>query len=121
MMAQSMSRRVLTLALLTGVLCAGGKTQEQQAQDDVAAFYRGKTVRMLVGVASGAGTDLIARMLARHLGHHIPGNPTIVVQNMPGAGSLLMANNLANVATRDGTVIGAPLNGTPNAPLLTPK
>jgi len=118
MTVQMMSRRVLTFALLTGLLCSAAKTQ---AQDDVEAFYRGKTIRMLVGVASGAGTDFIARMLARHLGHHIPGNPTIVVQNMPGAGSLLMANNLANVAARDGTVIGAPLNGTPNAPLLTPK
>jgi tripartite-type tricarboxylate transporter receptor subunit TctC len=118
MIAQTAVRVLLALALLPGLLIAATRTQ---AQEDVAAFYRGKTVRMLVGVASGAGTDFIARLLARHMTAHIPGNPTIVAQNMPGAGGLLMANNLANTAARDGTVFGAPLNGVPTGPLLTPK
>jgi tripartite-type tricarboxylate transporter receptor subunit TctC len=96
-------------------------TAALRAEDDVAAFYKGKTMRMMVGVGAGTGTDLIARMLARHLVNHIPGNPTIIAQNIPGAGSLQMANNLANSGARDGTVIGAPLNGMPTAPLLTPK
>jgi tripartite-type tricarboxylate transporter receptor subunit TctC len=118
MIAQTAVRVLLALALLPGLLIAATRTQ---AQEDVATFYRGKTVRMLVGVASGAGTDFIARLLARHMTAHIPGNPTIVAQNMPGAGGLLMANNLANTAARDGTVFGAPLNGVPTGPLLTPK
>ena len=96
-------------------------TTALRAEDDVAAFYKGKTLHMMVGVGAGTGTDLIARMLARHLVNHIPGNPNIISQNIPGAGSVQMANNLANSAARDGTVIGASINGLPTAPLLTPK
>jgi tripartite-type tricarboxylate transporter receptor subunit TctC len=96
-------------------------TATLRAEDDVAAFYKGKTIHMMVGVGAGTGTDLIARMLARHLVNHIPGNPGIIAQNIPGAGSVQMANNLANSAVRDGTVIGASINGLPTAPLLTPK
>jgi tripartite-type tricarboxylate transporter receptor subunit TctC len=92
-----------------------------RADDDVAAFYAGKTIQMMVATASGGGVDLIGRLVARHLQNHIPGKPTIVVQNMPGAGGMQMANNLFNAAARDGTVIGAPLNGMPTGPLLQPK
>ena len=92
-----------------------------QAQDDVAAFYKGKTVRMMVATAPGSGVDLIGRLVARHVTHHIPGNPNIVVQNAPGAGGLQMANAMYNTAPRDGTVMGASLNGMPYAPLLQPK
>ena len=90
------------------------------AQDDVAAFYRGKTVRILVGIAVGSGYDLNARLLARYLGNHIPGNPTIIVQNQPGAGSLTMTNQLFAQGPFDGTVIGASFNGMPTTPLLQP-
>ena len=70
------------------------------------SFYRGKVVTVLVGYSPGGGYDLYARTLARHLGRHIPGNPTVIVQNMPGAGSKVAANYLYNVAPKDGTVFG---------------
>ena len=74
-------------------------------------MFRGKSLRILVGTTPGAGYDLIARILAPALARFIPGNPSIVVENMPGAGSLAMMNYLYNRAPRDGTVIGLPLNG----------
>jgi len=74
--------------------------------DDVADFYKGKRVTLLVSYGPGGGYDVYARVLARHIGRHIPGNPNIVVQNMPGAGSLRGANYLYNVAPKDGTVFG---------------
>jgi tripartite-type tricarboxylate transporter receptor subunit TctC len=70
-------------------------------------FYEGKTIRIIVALGTGGDYDNYARLASRWLGKHIPGNPTIVVQNMPGAGGLLAANHLANVAPKDGTVIGA--------------
>src|SRR3954467_15767982 len=69
-------------------------------------FYRGKTVTIVVGYAPGGGFDTIARGLARHLGNHLPGPPTIVVENMDGAGSLVAANYLYNVAKPDGLTFG---------------
>src|SRR5258705_3894525 len=99
------ARAVITSTVASLLICT---VTAAQAQEDVAAFYRGKTIRMMAGVAAGAGTDLIARMLARHLVNHIPGHPSIIAQNLPGAGSLQMANNLANQAARDGTVFSAP-------------
>jgi len=74
--------------------------------DTVADFYRGRTVTLIVGYGPGGGYDLFARLLARHLGRYIPGNPTVVVQNMPGAGSLRATNFLYTAAPRDGSVIG---------------
>ena len=73
--------------------------------DAVADFYRGKTVTLVVGYGPGGGYDVYARLVGRHLGRHIPGNPTVVVQNMPGAGSLRAVNWLNNLAPRDGTAI----------------
>jgi tripartite-type tricarboxylate transporter receptor subunit TctC len=90
------------------------------AQDSVAEFYKGKTVRLLVGVGVGSGYDINARLLARHLANHIPGNPTVIVQNQPGAGSLTMTNQLYTSGPFDGTVIGASFNGMPTTPLLQP-
>ena len=92
-----------------------------QAQEDVAEFYKGKTVRLLVGIGVGSGYDVNARALARHMGKHIPGNPTIIVQNQPGAGSLTMTNQMYAAGPFDGTVIGASFNGLPTAPLLQPN
>ena len=88
------------------------------AQDDVAAFYRGKQLRMIVGSAVGGGYDLFARIVARHIVHHIPGSPTIIVQNQPAAGGVVMTNQLYGQGPKDGTVIGVPINGLPTAPLL---
>jgi tripartite-type tricarboxylate transporter receptor subunit TctC len=69
-------------------------------------FYRGRTVNLIVGYGPGGGYDLFARLAARHLGRYIPGQPTVVVQNMPGAGSLRAANHLYTVAPNDGATIG---------------
>ncbi|MCC6608104.1 MAG: hypothetical protein IT515_00325 [Burkholderiales bacterium] len=69
-------------------------------------FYAGKTVRIVVGLAPGGGFDTYARVIGRHLGKHIPGNPTVIVDNMPGAGSLVMTNFLYKVAAPDGLTIG---------------
>ena len=90
------------------------------AQQDVADFYKGKTVNIVVGVGVGSGYDINARALARHLSAHIPGNPSVIVQNQPGAGSLIMTNQLYARGPFDGTVIGASFNGLPTTPLLQP-
>ncbi|MEK7335079.1 MAG: hypothetical protein AAB222_07150, partial [Candidatus Binatota bacterium] len=72
----------------------------------VADFYRGKTVRIIVGFSAGGGYDAYSRVIARHLGKYIPGNPAIIVDNMAGAGSIIAANHVYNAAPKDGTVIG---------------
>ena len=81
-------------------------------------FYRGKTVQVIVGFTPGGGYDLYARALARHMGRHLPGMPSVNVQNMPGAGSLKAASYLYNVAPRDGTVFGTFDRGLPMEKLL---
>lgn len=81
--------------------------------DAIADFYKGKTVNVLIGVGVGGEYDLQARLVARHIGKHIPGNPTVVAQNMTGAGGLKMANYLATVAVQDGTYIGMIANSFP--------
>ena len=106
----------LFAALLLALSVAGPAA----AQDDVAAFYKGKTVRLLVGIGVGSGYDINARLLARFLPKYIPGNPTLIVQNQPGAGSLSMTNQLYAGGPFDGTVIGASFNGLPTTPLLQP-
>jgi tripartite-type tricarboxylate transporter receptor subunit TctC len=88
------------------------------AAQDVAEFYRGKQVRLMVGSAVGGGYDTLGRLLARHIVNHIPGNPTVIVQNLPAAGGMVMTNQLYSQGPRDGTVIGAPINGIPTAPML---
>jgi tripartite-type tricarboxylate transporter receptor subunit TctC len=88
------------------------------AQDAVADFYRGKNVNLIVGYSAGGGYDTYARIVARHLGRHIPGQPSVVVQNMPGAGSLKLANFLFNVAPKDGATIGTFSRGMAMEPLI---
>src|ERR1700730_17066187 len=90
------------------------------AQEDVAAFFKGKTLRLIVGIGVGSGYDINARLLARFMVNHIPGQPIIIVQNQPGAGSLAMTNALYNTGPFDGTVMGASFNGMPTTPLLQP-
>ena len=109
-----MTRFLLALGV---VLCVA---LPAQAQDDVAAFYKGKVVRLLVGIGVGSGYDINARLVARYLPKYIPGNPTVIVQNQPGAGSLSMTNQLYAGGPFDGTAIGASFNGLPTTPLLQP-
>jgi tripartite-type tricarboxylate transporter receptor subunit TctC len=88
--------------------------------EDAASFYRGKQIRFIVGSAPGGTYDLLARIVARYMAGHIPGKPTIIVQNQPTAGGIVMTNELYALGPRDGTVVGVPLNGIPAAPLLQP-
>ncbi len=89
-----------------------------QASDPVAEFYAGRTVNVLVGFTTGGGYDTYARTLARYMRAHIPGRPTLVVQNMPGAGSLKVVNYLYGLAPRDGTAIATFARGMVIDPLL---
>lgn len=75
------------------------------AADSIAEFYKGRTVSLVVGHETGSGYDVYGRVLARHLSRHIPGNPTVVVQNMVGAAGMIASNWLYNIAPRDGTVV----------------
>jgi tripartite-type tricarboxylate transporter receptor subunit TctC len=88
-----------------------------QAQS-VESFYHGRTVTLVIGYSVGGGYDLHGRLLARHLGKHIPGNPGLIVQNMPGGGSLRAANFLYNAAPKDGTTIGVFSRGMAMEPLI---
>jgi tripartite-type tricarboxylate transporter receptor subunit TctC len=116
-MVRSIPKPLLGLCAVIGLSCAAPSAHA----DEVAAFYRGKTIQMRVGSAPGGSYDLIARALVRYMGKYLPGHPNFVVQNVPGAGSVTLANQLYNVAPRDGTVIGIVTNGAPTAPLLTPN
>jgi len=100
------------------VVAAGLAANTALAQDAVEAFYRGKTVTITVGSAVGGGYDTYGRLVGRHLGRHIPGNPTVVVQNIPGAGSNKAASYVALQAPKDGTAIGAIQSGAILQPLL---
>src|SRR5262249_28064716 len=84
----------------------------------IESFYRGRTVTVVVGYSVGGGYDAHARVLARHLGKHIPGNPSVVVQNMPGGGSLRAANYLYNAAPKDGATLGVFARGMAMEPLI---
>lgn len=86
--------------------------------DAVEDFYKGKTINFVIGYPAGAGYDVYARLLGTHMARHIPGQPRIVPQNMPGAGSLVAANHIYNVAPRDGTVLGAVNRTLPMAPFI---
>src|SRR6266567_3582440 len=89
------------LMALTGISLAGLSAQA----DPVADFYHGRTVSLTIGTSTGNDYDFRARLLARHLGRHIPGEPTIVPQNMPGVGGVKAANYLASIAPRDGSAL----------------
>src|SRR5438477_9247582 len=101
-MAQRRILITLFAAMPVVALAASGAVAQA-----VADFYRGKTITMAVGTSPGGDYDLRMRMVGRYLGKYIPGNPTIVATNMPGAGQMLVANWLANVAPKDGTAIVA--------------
>ena len=85
---------------------------------DATPYYKGKTVTIVVGTSAGGGYDAYARLLGRYLGKHLPGEPTVVVSNMPGAGSEVAAAYVARVAPKDGTYIAAPNATQPLDPIL---
>jgi tripartite-type tricarboxylate transporter receptor subunit TctC len=93
--------RASTIAIIAAGLLPCGPVYAQP----VAEFYAGRQITLIVGATPGGGYDTQARFLAKHFGRHIPGHPSVVVQNMPAAGSLAAANHIANVAVRDGSVI----------------
>ena len=97
--------RTLSIA---GILCGASLALAQEPP-----FYQGKTIQIVVGFDAGGGYDAYTRLIGRHMARYIPGNPTILVQNMPGAGSRVAANWLYNVAPRDGTVLGSLVQSTP--------
>ena len=97
-----LNRIVMSLVLVTF------SSMPALAQD---AFYKGKTVRVIVGASAGGGYDTYSRTIARHMGKHIPGNPTLVVDNMPGAGFLISANYMYKIAKPDGLTVGHFIGG----------
>src|SRR6202790_1625735 len=80
----------------------------------LADFYKGKPIRMVIGTEAGQDYDTWARLIARHMRQYVPGNPTFVIENMPGAGSLIAANHLYNKAAQDGTTLGMVSRNIPN-------
>jgi tripartite-type tricarboxylate transporter receptor subunit TctC len=107
--------KIACIAAVAGIVPAGTAL----AQDTVEQFYRGKTINLIVGGAAGGGYDAYGRALGRHMGKYLPGNPAIVVQNMPGAGSNKAASYIYSVAPKDGTVVAGLFPGAVLAPLLT--
>jgi tripartite-type tricarboxylate transporter receptor subunit TctC len=107
-----MWRPVAAVLMLGGLLLGAG--HQAFAED----FYKGKTIKFIVASGTGAGYDAMARLLARHLGNHIPGNPSFVVQNMPSGAGMSAINHVFNISMRDGTEIGLFNRATLFAPLL---
>ena len=105
----------LTAALIAGLCAAPARA------DPVADFYKGAVVSMVVSTSAGGGYDTLARAIARHIGKHIPGAPTIVVRNMPGAGGILAMNYLYAAAEHDGSVLALVSNNPPVEPLFGTK
>src|SRR5205085_10040880 len=101
-----------------GALLAVVATGPAAAQDTVAQFYQGKQISLFIGTTPGGGYDTYARLLARRFGSYIPGNPAVVAQNMPGAGSNKLAAYMSTVAPKDGTAIGAIFSGAILQPLI---
>jgi tripartite-type tricarboxylate transporter receptor subunit TctC len=101
--APGILRRAGCLAAACATLIGTGVSASAQTPEQ---FYKGKTVELIIGYATGGSNDAYSRLLANHLGKHIPGNPTVVPKNMPGAGSFLAVNRIYNASPKDGTVIG---------------
>jgi len=93
-------------------------TLQAAVASPVEDFYRGKTISMVCSSSAGGGYDTLSRAVARFLGKHIPGNPSVIVRNMPGAGGIVATNFIANVAPRDGLTVANVQNNTPFEPLF---
>ena len=112
-----MYARVATIALVSGALCAGTALQTWAADED---FFRGKQLQIVCATDAGGLYDVYSRLLAKHMPRHIPGNPSAVVLNMPGGGSIKATNYIINVAPRDGTAFAGTHNAVPTLPLTAP-
>ncbi len=108
-------RKILTAIITAGALATFTSAATAQTPEE---FFKNQTVTIYVGLSVGGGYDLNARLVARHIGKYIPGNPTVVVKNMPGGGGLVMTNYIANAAPKNGLHIGAPQRGVPFEPML---
>jgi tripartite-type tricarboxylate transporter receptor subunit TctC len=97
-----MRRPVRVGCLISAIAAAGLSAAKAQSIEE---FYRGKQLSMIIGYPTGGSNDIYARAVARHIGKHIPGNPSVIPKNMPGGGSLTAANHVFNVAPKDGTVL----------------
>lgn len=104
--------------ILAALCVFAGIGQFSARADSVADFYRGKSVDLYIGYSAGGGYDVYARLVARYLGKHLPGNPTVIPRNMEGAGSIRLTNWLFNVAPKDGTAIGTVARGAAFDPLF---
>jgi tripartite-type tricarboxylate transporter receptor subunit TctC len=113
-LSHTVTMRTVTASAFAAALAVG----PVHAQDTVADFYRGKQINLYIGSTAGGGYDAYARLLAHKFASHIPGNPTIVAQNMPGAGSNKLAGFMYAVAPKDGTAIGAIFSGAIVQPLF---
>jgi tripartite-type tricarboxylate transporter receptor subunit TctC len=111
-MRDTTCRLVAVLALCAAAIGFAAPAAAQQA------FYKGKTIRVIIGYGPGGGYDTYARLLTKHIGKHIPGNPTVLPQNMPGAGSTIAANHIFNAAPKDGTAFGTFARGLPLSALI---
>jgi tripartite-type tricarboxylate transporter receptor subunit TctC len=100
--------------LLAAQVAASARVQAQSLE----GFFKAQPFTILVGYPPGAGYDIYARLIARHIGQHLPGTPKVVVQNMPGAGSLTAANHLYNIAKQDGSIIGTFSRGITMLPII---
>ena len=105
-------------SVLAGSLRSGGGACSPPPAESVADFYKGKTVTVIVGSGAGGGYDTNTRLLARHMSRHIPGEPHIIVQNMPAASGIAALNHIYTIAPRDGTVFSAVINNMPYDPLF---
>jgi len=112
-----LTHRACVLAILAAGIAAAAVTSPALAQSPE-EFYKGQTVTIYVGLSVGGGYDSNARLVARYIGKYIPGQPQVVVKNMPGGGGLVMTNSVANAAPKDGLHIGAPQRGIAFEPLL---
>jgi tripartite-type tricarboxylate transporter receptor subunit TctC len=112
--------KITGLAVMAGVLgIALGETAA--FGQSVEEFYKGKRIKIVSSSEPGGGYDTYARTVARHIGRHIPGNPKLLVQNMPGAGGVVAANWLYVVGPQDGTVIGSVQRAVPFVPIFGKK
>lgn len=103
------------LAVTTSIFFCSATSANEKS---VAEFYDGKTIEILIGYSPGGGYDAYARTLARHFSEHMPGHPDVIAQNVPGAGSLVLMNQIANTLPKDGTVFGAVNSGMAYEPLF---
>jgi tripartite-type tricarboxylate transporter receptor subunit TctC len=116
----SVIKQAVLAASLT-LLCAGLCTSNAVAADPIEDFYKGRQISLVISTDVGGGYDAVGRMFARHFTNHVPGNPTIVPQNMPGAGGLRATHFLFNNAPHDGTTIGLVHGSMTTADLLSPE